>query len=298
MKKLTETKIKGLIKDFKTETKNGLSEIEAKNSILKKLNLSIEKKAVLGIDIYRYSQYNTVEQALIPFLFKNLMMNAIENCFNHEGYIFQTLNKKEFKDNFIDTGDGGFLFFDNPLQAVIFAIYFQANLKRYNSGHESTEELREIVGNVTLRYCLTLDDIYSFSNNTYGTGIINNARILAKDKLNRFLVDANAICWFDKELNGIENLVTFYADEDFPKIKFFDDYKEIKGGKGRISILFDKNAAKFISTDVLHIGEIKSKLDIINIYSIHIQVKVTSSGIMKFRRYTVSVGNLNSSDLI
>lgn len=269
-----------------------------KKSILKKLNLSIEQKAVLGIDIYRYSQYNTVEQALIPFLFKKLMNVAIENCFNHEGYIFQTLEKKELKDNYIDTGDGGFLFFDNPLQAVIFAIYFQANLKRYNSGHETTEEIREIIGNVTLRYCLTLDDIYSFNKNTYGTGIINNARILAKDKLNRFLVDANAISWFDKELNGIENLVTFDADKDFSKIQFFDDYNDIKDKKGRISVLFDNVTSKFISTDVLHIGEIKSKLDIINIYSIHIQIKVTSMGTKKFRRYTVSVGNLNSSDLI
>ncbi|MEM5567150.1 hypothetical protein WNY78_18680 [Psychroserpens sp. AS72] len=296
MKRLSKSKINKLVEEFTEKTNNGIGKSEIKNSLLEKLNENIEKKAILGIDIYRYSQYKTFEQTLIPFLFKVLLEQTFYNCLKHEKYFFQNSNLDEIEKNFIDTGDGGFLIFDNPFNAVIFSIYFQANIKRYNSGHANTKDIREIVGLLTLRYSLTHDDIYKFSNNHYGTGIINNARILSKDKLNRFLVDSNTINWFDKEFNGIENLMSIEPD-DFKSIKFFDDYEEIKDEKDRLSVLFDDKTSNFLSVDVLHIGEIKSKLDIINIYSLHLQIQVTSGGNKKFKMYTVSLGNLNSSDL-
>ena len=203
---------------------------------------------------------------------------------------------EEIEKNFIDTGDGGFLIFENPFHSIIFSIYFQANIKRYNSGHALTKEIRKIVGLLTLRYSLTYDEVYKYSNNHYGTGIINNARILSKDKLNRFLVDSNTINWFDMEFNGIENLMSIEVT-DFKLIDFFIDFEEIKDENDRISVLFEKDVSKFLSVDVLHIGEIRSKLDVINVYSLHMQIQVISGGDKKFNVYTVSIGNLNTSDL-
>lgn len=56
----------------------------------------------------------------------------------------------------------------------------------------------------------------------------------------------------------------------------------------------DKNLIKCL--DILKIGEIKSKLDILSIFSAHIQVLFTSRG-KEFRKYHITLGNLNSSGL-
>ena len=45
----------------------------------------------------------------------------------------------------------------------------------------------------------------------YGTAIINNARIMSKDKLNRLLIDETTYDWFLKELNGVENIKNFVS---------------------------------------------------------------------------------------
>lgn len=251
------------------------------------------KKGVLGIDIYRYSQYSNIPQMLIPYLFKLLYNDTVSNCIKHEPYIFKGLKTNDFIEKFIDTGDGGFQIFDNPLQAVIFAIYFQSNTARYNSIHLPSANLFEIIEEITLRYSFTFDNVYSFENNHFGQSIINCARIMAKDNLNRFLIDENTKTWFSKEFNGIENLQALDIDKDCEQIDILKkgESEEIK------SVIFKDSKCKIMRVDLMKIGEIKSKLDILSIYNLHIQTLMYSVS-SKFKKHTITLGNLNSEGLV
>ena len=258
-----------------------------------------ELKTVLGVDIYKYSEYPQTQQMFIPVLFEMLFADTIKNCIEKEPYIFQfySKDKKGFESKFISTGDGGFLIFDNPLEAVVFSIYFQLHIKRYNSGGddsytEASKKLRALIGKIELRYAITLDSIYGYNNNYYGPAIINNARILSKDNLNRLLIDENVLDWFDSNLNSIENL-TEILKSDFSSLSFLKAYDL------RLeTTIFEK---KFIKTvDVLKIGTIKIKSTDIKIYNLHIQAGLTSGkpNKDKYKYYTMTLGNLNTNGIV
>ena len=83
------------------------------------------EKTVLGIDIYQYSQYQSLEQSIVPFLFKLIYKEASELCLKKTGFVFQNYETSDFKDQFIETGDGGFQLFETPLHAILFAIQFE-----------------------------------------------------------------------------------------------------------------------------------------------------------------------------
>lgn len=291
-KKLTFKIIKDLLKanpltgSTKSVLEKNLKKIE---SDLKTYNAI---KAVLGIDIYQYSQYQTLPQMLIPHLFKQLYNDTVHNCLMFEPFIFKNTDKQLLLDNFIDTGDGGFQIFENPFQAITFAIYFQANVSRYNSIHENTQNIFEIIDEITLRYSLAYDSVYSFEKNHYGPSIINCARIMSKDKLNRFLIDENTKKWFSKEFNGIENLPFLEIQEDFKHIGILntDDDEVID------SIIFNKDDCKIYNVDLMKIGEIKSKLDILSIYNLRLQTLMFSPS-SKYKKHAVTLGNLNSNGL-
>jgi hypothetical protein len=283
--------IKSILKKFEQKIINEEVKDLTKTLLTSEINKYIEKKAVLGIDIYRYSQYPILEQSLIPHLFKEIYLVTVQNCLNLESIFFDGKTEEDFADTFIDTGDGGFQIFDSPLQMVIFSIYFQAGIKRYNTGKFKTQLLFKIIGEITLRYAMTYDNTYSYDKNFYGASIINNARIMSKDKLNRVLIDNFTLNWFDKEMNGIENLQNLTIEElkvirIFNKLDFTKKSSLIKSGKGRI-----------LKVDILRIGEITSKLDILLVHSLHIQVSMTSVGNESFKRLTVTLGNLNSAGL-
>ncbi|MCD8425020.1 hypothetical protein LNJ40_06900 [Tenacibaculum dicentrarchi] len=293
MKELKSIELDKKLKEFVSEKLDLKEEIDRKEIQLY-LNTFIQKKAVLGFDIYQYSQYASTEQALIPHLFKKLYATTIRNCIKNEPFFFKYKNQAEFENKFIDTGDGGFQIFDSPIESLIFSIYFQANIVRYNSGNKLLSDLYNIIGEINLRYSLTYDDVHNYKNNFYGPAIINCARIMSKDNLNRFLLDDNTISWFNSEINSLETCLSFEPEKDFPTIPIFkstydnDTYK---------SLIFGKTKNLIKSIDILKIGEIKSKLDILSIFSIHIQVMFISSG-KAFRKYRISLGNLNSSGLI
>lgn len=291
MKELSQARIKEILEKHNARDPERIE----KEKILEDLQEYVNKKAVLGFDIYRYSQYPPLEQTLIPHLFKELYNSTIINCLDLEPYIFANKDKKYFDRHFIDSGDGGFQIFENPLQALVFAIYFQANIKRYGSRHEVTYDLFNTIGEITLRYSLTYENIYSYRDNYYGPSIINCARIMGKDKLNRFLIDENALDWFNEELNGIENIQVINIEEDFQKIDFFRNI-EIKE-EARSSLLFNELETKILRLDILRIGEIRSKLDIISIHSLHTQVMMITKSTKDFKKFTISLGNLNSSGL-
>lgn len=261
--------------------------------IQERLQKYFKIKAILGFDIYKYGKFPIVEQTLIPYLFKTLYEGTIKNCLNQEIIIFQNFKRKNFAKNFIDTGDGGFQIFDNPMEAVIFAIYFQANIQRFNSGFiDSLVYLRELTGEITLRYSLTYDTIYRYNNNLYGTALINNARIISKDKLNRFLIDENTFDWFRREINGIESLLVI-NQSDFEYMKFMKGTNFTEKG----TYLFNKDISRFLNVASLKIGEIQSKQELFSIYNIYIQTFMSSPG-KRLRKITVSVGNLYSSGIL
>jgi len=304
MKNLSINMIKNIEKKYKILEEEGKS----RDSIITELKDSIsevfDNRAVLGFDIYRYSQFPLLEQTLIPFLLKELYKASYQNCLLLEPFIFQNKTEIDFTENFIDMGDGGFQILDNPLQALLFSIYFQANLQRYNSLKSKDKIFRKIIGELTLRYSLTYDTIFKFQNNFYGSAIINNSRIISKDKLNRFLMDENSCAWFSKMINGVENLSAIDLN-DFKDIEIFSGYDmdEFKkpSNEQDISLIFskdDKDDTQILRSDLQRIGEIKSKLDTLSIYSLYLQALLfASSKRGSFNKYTVSLGNLNPTGI-
>lgn len=289
MKKLNHFEINNLITKLLTSD----NQEDDLNNLEQELKKSIYKKAVLGIDIYRYSQYKLLPQILIPHLFKILYDLTVKNCLKHEPTMFKEFNLKRFREHFIDTGDGGFQIFENPFHAIIFSIYFQSNVARYNSNGITTAKLNSIIGDITLRYTLTYDDVYSYENNHFGAGIINCARIISRDKLNRFLIDENTKKWFVEKLNNVENLAYL---ELWKEYKFFDFIKVSEGEKFE-SLIFSDTGNKIKNVDIMKIGEIKSKLDTLSIYNLHIQSLMFLTEASKFKKITITLGNLNSNGL-
>lgn len=165
-----------------------------------------EKKAVLGLDIYQYSKYKDEKQDLIPVILKELIDKAFNDFKKYEPESYKR-NKTVLAD-FIDTGDGGYWFFDTPLDALIFSMYINLTVHAFNS-FILYPMLREHIGIFTIRFAITYDEIYKLDGKNYGTAIINNARIMSKDKLNRLLIDENSYDWFLKEINGVENIKNF-----------------------------------------------------------------------------------------
>ena len=289
MEQLSNKKIEEILNSCKIEDKLD------KRLLQENLNTFLQQKAVLGFDIYRYSKFPLTEQSLIPYIFKKLYNYTISNCLKHEEFIFQKYKTSDFKNNFIDTGDGGFQIFDTPFESLIFALYFQGNIQRFNSGFlPNLLDLKDLVGEITLRYSLTFDSIYTFNNNFYGPSIINNARIISKDKLNRFLVDENTYLWFRQNINGLENLIVL-DQRDFKSIEIMKNFDFEK----TVTYLFENkpNGARILNVDLLKIGEVISKLDKVSIYSLYIQTYMKSPG-RELEKIVVTIGNLNTSGII
>lgn len=260
----------------------------------------INVRAVLGIDIYQYSTYGEFEQTLIPFMFKTLFSATIRMCLDNHKFIFQEYDEARILRNFISTGDGGFLIFSTPLHALLFASNFAIVLRIYNAYH-FFPKLRSIIGGMSIRYAITYDKIYSFDNNFYGRAIINNARILQSDTLNRCLIDENIHRWFTLNMDGLENLQVITIEE-IANISYFHafDSSMIQTNQDKI---FGKDAPRregIINSDILKIGKIMSKETELNIYNLHIQVSqrlCNDDDPSQTKLVTVSLGNLNTSGI-
>ncbi|RLD53589.1 MAG: hypothetical protein DRI97_13190, partial [Bacteroidetes bacterium] len=226
--------------------------------------------SVLGIDIYRYGLYKHLEQTMIPALFKILFDKAIRLCLENNQFVFQNYTKEKIEKSFISTGDGGFLIFETPLHAVFFAINFEMMVRSFNAYHHYPK-LRKIIGSLSLRYAITYDTIFSFENNYYGSAIINNARILEKDTLNRCLLDQRTYEWFLTNIDGIENLQT-YTIYDIANIYEFTRYdnKFIKSGENDIINTRLSRYTGVINSDILRVGQFESKQTLMNIFNLHL----------------------------
>jgi hypothetical protein len=260
----------------------------------------IRRKAVLGIDMYQYSSYGEFEQALIPFLFKTMFNASIRLCLENHRFIFQKYDAERIERNYISTGDGGFIMFDNPLQALIFACNFAVVLRVYNAYHYYPR-LRRIIGGINMRYAITYDKVYTFDKNYYGRGIINNARILIKDDLNRCLIDEHVHSWFTTNLDGVENLQIVTIKEISNIFEFSKDYDHTLLDAGD-EIFENEPTRKYgiINSDILKVGFIQSKETSLSVYNLHLQVTIALTNDDdpdQKRLITVSLGNLNTTGI-
>ena len=280
----------------KSHVANGDALLRALSSTMDERNFSTS--TVLGVDIYKYSQYEPLRQALVPFLFKLIYQEATELALKQSPYIFQKYQPNDFSNEFISTGDGGFQIFPTPIHAISFAIYFELIVRYYNSYHYYPE-LRKVIGPVNLRYAMTRDKIFKLDNQFFGPSIIHNDRVLSKDSLNRFLIDENTYNWFLIGLNGIENL-QFISMNELNELPEFEGY-EIKEAEHIFPNQMDASYQKIISADIQKIGDIIAKSTSLSIYNFHLQylgglVKEESEG-KKRTMTTVSLGNLNTSGI-
>ncbi len=263
---------------------------------------NIPNKSVLGLDIYQYSTgYGVLEQALIPFLFTRFMETTIDQCFANHKYIFQKYDPKKIRDHFISTGDGGFFIFDTPLHSLLFAINFAVVLRVYNAFH-FYPKLRRIIGSINLRYAITYDKVYKFGDNYFGRALINNARILQRDNLNRCLIDQNVNAWFLVNIGGIENLQVITTSEICNIHEFIDDYNctILDEESDEIFGIIEKRTYGIINSDILKIGKIQSKYTELNIYLLHLQVSlklVNDDDPEQKKVFTISLGNLNTAGI-
>lgn len=260
----------------------------------------VSRKSVLGIDIFKYSSYGVFEQTLIPFLFKTIYRMTVTLCLNNHRFIFQKHTRDYFDKHFISTGDGGYVLFDTPLHALIFAINFAVVLRTYNSYH-LYPKLRKIIGGVSMRYAITLDKVYLFENNFYGRGIINCARILSKDDLNRCLIDENVHSWFTINMEGVENLQVITLSE-ISNIFDFKSYdrKLLNHSNDEIFQYDVTRRYGIINADILKIGKIASKETELSIYNLHLQVTLNLTNdddANQKKTITISLGNLNTSGI-
>lgn len=159
------------------------------------------------------------------------------------------------------------------------------------------KNLFNIINRIELRYCITYDKIYSYNDNFFGTGIINNARILAKDNLNRLLIDSNSLKWFDEHLNTIENIL-IVGKSDLLKMTIFNGYNVENSSR----IFEDNNETNDIkSVDILKIGSIKSKNTSLDIYNLKIQFLMSYQQEDKFSKdfdkFLYTIGNLNTQGI-
>lgn len=272
------------------------------SELKEKVNIEqVNRKSVLGLDIYQYSSYGEFEQMLIPFLFKTMFSTTIDLCLENHPFIFQKYTKETIEKSFISTGDGGFLIFDNPLHSLLFACNYAIVLRIYNAFH-FFPRLRKIIGGLSTRYAITYDRIYTYNDNFYGRAIINNSRILSSDSLNRCLIDEHAHRWFTLNTDGIENLQVITIEDVSHIYEFSSGYDysmlSIKDDK-----IFGHKASRnegIINSDILKIGKIKAKETDISIYNLHLQVSmslVNDDDPNQKKVVTVSLGNLNTTGI-
>ena len=258
-----------------------------------------QEKSVLGIDIYEYSQFEFKKQTLVPFVFDLIYKDAIRFTKYEESILFSDFT---FVNKFIPTGDGGFVIFDNPVQALIFNTIFQTLLHTYNA-MKFFPKVRNFVGPLFIRSCITMNKVYSYENNFYGPAIITNARILSKDRLNRFLIDENSFQWFYHTINGLES-ITITTLED---LLIALNIKTPKGQSGLFIKEVDysskenmRELSRYLSCHVQKIGKIKSKLDHISIYNVEIQCYtylIDEKDDTNSIKCLITLGNLNCSGI-
>ena len=275
---------------------------EQVQNFLKKGKFS--KSCVLGFDIYKYSSYQPDKQALIPLIFFMLYDLALSEL-QQVCPLFKDIDIKKLRNQFISTGDGGFQILPTPIHAIKLLILFHGMLRLFNSGH-IFPKLNSTIDYIDIRYAITIDDLYKIEHkahtNYYGTAIINNARIMGKDKLNRLLIDENTFQWFLINFRGLENMqnITYAALKsklDFSKC----NWSKLENGMLDLHFMHGEEDIErgidspILTCDVMKIGKIESKEQVISVYNLYLKVLDDSKGNKDKTIY--SIGNMNTGGL-
>jgi hypothetical protein len=248
-------------------------------------NITQEAKTVLGLDIYKYSDYDDDKQLLIPFIFDLLLDSGYGYVKKAERTLFSNIN---ITDNFISTGDGGFVIFPTPLHALVFNLYFFAVLHIFNCGHFAPR-LSRYIGELNIRSAITYGNLFNYEYNWYGRAIIRNSRILGKDRLNRFLIDRETYDYFMKRFNGIETLSEIEST-------VFKKAMNINGNFH--SVIFDGRHNKLLKS--IHIQKVEdtwAKNTKLNIYNVEIQFHANSTLNENNVSYVFTLGNTNIGNI-
>lgn len=272
-------------------------------------SLTEKRFTVVGIDIYQYSLFPTEKQIFIPHLFElmyqeswHLIKQNFSYLFQHYGKVLPADIKKKYvnpNDYFISTGDGGFQILETPMHAIFFLLTFSTILRFYNSDL-FMRKLYAKIGNIDVRYAVTHGDVYKFRNNYYGSAIINSARMLGKDKLNRLLLDKNSYEWFLRSIAGIENLMSINLN-NISEIDEFKGYDQSEMDSHNALIIQQTETPcreGIRSVDIQKIGRMRQKMTLVDIYNLHIQAVIDYKNLFGLSKtITVSVGNLNVSGI-
>ena len=276
---------------------------ELKKALTRAINpKSLTKQAVLGIDVYRYSQFDPLPQSLVPFVLRLLYS---EVCLHSRAlcpYLFHDADEGELRERFIDTGDGGFQLLDTPVHALVFALQFETMLRIFNS-FRFYPRLRKLFDtDLTVRYAITYDRVFTFEHNYYGPSIINNSRIIGRDKLNRCLIDQGTFDWFTRNTGGVENLGAIGL-QDLQRLPDFEgDDASLAAEKEQTFPL--EGGFELVSPwkdiDVLKIDDISVKNKHLPVYSLHVHFMsswMDEKDNTKSGTFTVTLGNLNTSGI-
>jgi hypothetical protein len=262
----------------------------------------LSTKAVLGIDVYQYSNYPEIPQFLIPPVIKFIYQETVRSLLDAESYLFQHSTLEQLENDFINTGDGGFQILDTPIHCVVFALYFEANCRMFTS-LTVYPKLGSLIGDFGLRYAMSYEKLYRFDNNFFGPAIINNARMLSKDKLNRCLVDSNFQQWFLHRIGGVESL-NIRTLIEVSKLQEFQHYSTTSPSEPNLALdglmiaVEDYEENNLKTLDLLKIGQIRAKQTELDIFNLHLKAMVGVGGDNEStKEFIVTVGNLNTSGI-
>lgn len=272
----------------------------------KKWLAELEKNdlSVLGIDIYRYSTLTMENQIIVPMIFRGILKKTVEDILKHDAYIFSDFQDlKEFLKYFIDTGDGGFFIFPSPFQSFIFALFFQSNLRLFNTGMLYPFLRKDLRHNshftsIELRYAITSGKVYEMEPNYYGPAIIDCSRLLSKDKLNRCLIDHSSFIWFEEYCGGVENLSNLNFDEIQDRTLFGVSESPLESDL----FFFRRPSSEYSNMinriDVQKLDQIQAKQQSYSAYNLYVQFQYTEEVNGKDQKMTVSLGNLNPQGIV
>jgi len=281
--------------------------------------LNSQRKAVLGIDIRGYSAYPVFARRLVPTLFRHLLGQVVLKVSKkREQFLFQFLDQESIQKRFIDTGDGGFLILDNPLQALAFALHLEWYLQLFNTDRLYREVHRAILGKsvdwklpsgesseaISCRFALSFDEVYvmNFKENPgagqtynyYGQGIIDCSRIMSLDKSTRLLSDQNTCDWFSKVVGGFENIPEATI-ENISKMDEFSGYIFDTDDRSFSFFRQNHNSHKLITSSSITRGEKEIKGNrTIPVFNLFIQAR--SNAIEGTEKATLSI-NLGKEDV-
>jgi len=248
---------------------------------------------ILGVDIYQYSRMPNQVQRVIPTLFDYFRRGAAAFC-EDEPALFKE-DKGQLTAQFIPTGDGGFQVLPTPLHALAFAAFLQMFVTLYN-GFRIFPKFRAVTDAIAIRYAVTTGHVFQQDANFFGPAIIRNARILARDSLNRFLLDHESVNWFNRHTINLDTL-TAYTLSDIQRIDGFESHPKPSNWR-----LFSPNEPGYaIRLLTLHkLDAVQSKETILQIYSLHaqLQMKWTNKKTNVANPVMVTLGNLNTQGIV